>query len=65
VVAVIALIAAGVGLIAVVAIVVGVVDAAQAAAWRRVAAERRRRWEARRPEFHGVDSSDPDTWDDD
>jgi hypothetical protein len=38
-----------VGLAALVAIgtVVGVVDAAQSRAWRRVAAERRRNWEMR------------------
>jgi hypothetical protein len=61
----IAMIVTGVGFIAVVAIVVGIMDAAQASAWRRIAAERRMRWEARRPEFHGVDSADTDTWDDD
>lgn len=50
------LIAAGLGFIAVVAIVVGIVDAAQSSAWRRVAAERRESWEARhQPEFHGIE----------
>lgn len=52
----------GVAFIVVVAIVVGIVDAAQAPTWRRIAAERRARWEARRPEFHGVD---PESSDDD
>lgn len=57
----IAVIAAGIGLIAIVAIIVGIVDAAQAGAWRRVAAERRELWEAKhgrhspQPEFHGID----------
>lgn len=32
--------------IALLAIVVGIMDAAQAAKWRRTAAERRERWEA-------------------
>ncbi|WP_219414989.1 hypothetical protein [Pseudonocardia nigra] len=61
----IAMIAAGIGFLVVVAIVVGIVDAAQASTWREVAAERRRRWEARQPEFHGVDGSDTESWDDD
>ena len=37
----------GIGLIFLIAGVVGIVDAATAPAWRRVAAERRERWEAR------------------
>lgn len=45
-------IAAGLGLILVIAIVVGIVDAANAAAWRQIAAERRERWESRL-EHHG------------
>ena len=51
----ITLIAAGIGFIMIVAIVVGIVDAAKAPARRRVAAERRENWEARRPQFHGID----------
>lgn len=58
------IIVAGVGFLVVVAVVVGIVDAARASAWRRIAAERRHSWEARQPEFHGVDSAEPD-WDDD
>lgn len=49
---------AGLGFIAAVAIVVGIVDAAQASAWRRIAAERRENWEARQPAFHGIDPQD-------
>jgi hypothetical protein len=41
-----------VGLIFLIAVVVGIIDAAQAPVWRRVAAERRQSWEARA--FHGV-----------
>ena len=37
----------GLGVLAVIGVVVGVIDAAQARAWRRVAAERRRIWEVR------------------
>jgi hypothetical protein len=59
VVTVITLIAAGIAFIVVVAIVVGIVDATQAPAWRRVAAERREQWEARHGrrqlEYHGID----------
>ena len=51
----ITLIAAGIGFIIIVAIVVGIVDAATAPAWRRVAAERRENGEARRPQVHGPD----------
>lgn len=54
----ITVILAGIVLITVVAIVVGIVDAAQAPAWRRIAAERRERWEARQPQPHGIDSHD-------
>ena len=43
----------GVAFIVVVAIVVGIVDAFQAPAWRRIAAERRENWEARQLELHG------------
>lgn len=59
----ITVIAAGIAFIVVVAIVVGIVDAAQAHVWRQVAADRRARWEAHRPEFHGVDPQD--AWSDD
>jgi hypothetical protein len=38
---------AGVVALVAVAITVGILDNAQRAAWRRVAAERRQRWEAR------------------
>lgn len=47
------LIIGGLVLLALVAVVVGVVDAAQASAWRRIAADRRERWESRQPELHG------------
>ncbi len=57
-------IAAGVAFIVVVAIVVGIVDAANAASWREVAAERRQRWEeARRLSYHGP-SRESEGWDD-
>lgn len=56
------LILAGLCMIALIAVVVGIVDAAQAAAWREIAAQRRENWDARRPEFHGVE---PDVWDED
>jgi hypothetical protein len=65
VVLVITIVAAGIGIILVVAVIVGIVDAAQAAAWRRVAAERRETWEAKQPEFHGVDTVDTADTDDD
>ncbi|HZG88891.1 MAG TPA: hypothetical protein VEZ42_01630 [Pseudonocardia sp.] len=64
----ISLIVAGIVLIGLVAVVVGVVDARQAAGWRRIAAERREQWEARVLELHGVDErldAEPDSWDDD
>lgn len=43
---------AGIGLIAMVAVVVGVVDALQAPAWRRIAAERHENWERRQLEHN-------------
>lgn len=64
-------IAAGVGFLVLVAIVVGIVDARQAARWRRIAAERREQWEARQLQLHGgvdpyaADPYDTDSWDDD
>jgi hypothetical protein len=72
----IALIAAGIGLLVLVAIVVGIVEAAQAPTWRQIAAERRARWEAKQPQLHGVDpyagshfyddsDDDDESWDDD
>lgn len=58
-------IGAGVAFIVMVAIVVGVVDAARASSWRRIAAERRQRWEeARSLEFHGA-PREPESWDED
>ncbi|MHA6792142.1 hypothetical protein ACVGVM_01260 [Pseudonocardia bannensis] len=60
----IAVIAIGFALLIVIAVVVGVLDAARADAWRRVAAERRRVWELRQQlQHHHV--ADHDTWDDD
>ncbi|WP_232660916.1 hypothetical protein [Pseudonocardia sp. TRM90224] len=59
------LIAAGAGLIIMIAIIVGIVDAAQASAWRRIAQERRHNWESKLPEYHGVDSAEAESWDDD
>ena len=56
------LIVVGIGMIALIAVVVGVVDAAQSAAWREIAVQRREIWQARQPEFHGVE---PDAWDED
>ena len=67
----IVMIAAGIGFLVLVAIVVGIVDARQATTWRRIAAERRERWEARQPQLHGLDpgadhsTHDDDSWDDD
>jgi hypothetical protein len=73
----ITLIAAGIGLLILVAIVVGIVDATQAPEWRRIAAERRARWEAKQPQLHGldpyagsqfhddIDDIDDESWDDD
>jgi hypothetical protein len=70
------IIVAGVIFLVLVAIVVGIVDAAQAPRWRRIAAERREQWEARQPQLHKADPSaashydtaypdDTDSWDDD
>ena len=50
----ITLIAAGVIMLALIVIIVGVVDAAQASRWKRVAAERRERWETRQLMLHGA-----------
>jgi hypothetical protein len=61
----ITVIVAGIGLILIIAVIVGIVDARQASVWRRIAAERRRNWEARQPEFHRVDGHDAESWDDD
>lgn len=47
VIAAVAMIAIGVGVILVIAVVVGIVDAANAPVWRQVARERRQRWESR------------------
>jgi hypothetical protein len=57
----IAVAVAGIAFIVVVAIVVGLVDAIQARAWRRIAAERRRIWEAQQPEYHGPHRNE--SWD--
>lgn len=66
------LIIGGIALLALIAVIVGVVDSAQASAWRRIAAARREQWEARQPEFHGYPESyrdhtvgDPAGWDED
>ncbi len=60
------LIVGGIVLIAVVALIVGIVDATQAPAWRRVAAKRRQEWEERSLELHGgVEPAGQDDWDDD
>lgn len=60
----IVLIAAGVGFILLLAIVVGIIDAARAPEWRRVAAQRRRDWEARQA-GHDVELQYVDSWSDD
>jgi hypothetical protein len=52
---------AGIAFIVVVAIVVGIVDALQAPAWRRIAAERHENWERRRLSHHGPPRSE--LWD--
>jgi len=44
---VLTLVLVGLGVLAVIGVVVGVMDAAQSRAWRRVAAQRRRNWEVR------------------
>ncbi|HWM58792.1 MAG TPA: hypothetical protein VNO83_13240 [Pseudonocardia sp.] len=46
----ITIIVGGIALIAVLAVVVGIADSVQAPAWRRIARERRRIWEARQLE---------------
>ena len=46
----ITIILGGIALIAVLAVVVGIADSVQAPAWRRIARERRRIWEARQLE---------------
>lgn len=66
----ITIMAAGIGFLLIVAIVVGIADARNAALWREIAQERRERWEARRPSYHGIDARDDDAgnddaWDDD
>jgi hypothetical protein len=57
----ITVIVAGLAFIIAVAVTVGVVDALQAPTWRRIAAERRERWESRQLQLHG--GPDPDNWD--
>ena len=52
----------GLGVLAVIGVVVGILDAAQARAWRRVAAERRRNWEGRQA---AMGRSGQDPWGDD
>jgi len=66
----IVLIIAGLAFLAAAAIVVGIIDAAQAARWREIAAARRERWEARQPQPHGpfadpYTTYDDSEWDDD
>jgi hypothetical protein len=61
----IAVIVGGVGIMVVIAIAVGIIDTVHAPSWREVAAQRRRDWEARQPEYHGVDDQDAESWDDD
>jgi hypothetical protein len=58
----IAIVLVGFGVLAVIGVVVGILDAAQARAWRRVAAERRRNWEVRQAATGG---SGHDSWGDD
>lgn len=48
----IGIVVVGLVVLGVAAVVIGVVDSAQAAAWRRIAAERRASWE-RRQQLHG------------
>jgi hypothetical protein len=60
-----AVVVGGVGVMVVIAVVVGIIDNVHASSWREVAAERRRSWEARQPEYHGVDDHDADSWDED
>lgn len=54
----------GVGAVVAIAVILGVVDAARARAWREVAAQRRERWEARHPEYHGPRTAPEDEGDD-
>jgi hypothetical protein len=61
----IAVIVAGVGVMIAIAIAVGIIDNVHARSWREVAAERRRNWEARQLEYHGVDDHDAESWDED
>lgn len=61
----ITLIVVGAPLLVVIAVVVGILDAAQASAWRRIAAHRRELWEARQSEFHDTIPGDIDSWHDD
>lgn len=61
----IAMIAAGVGFILLLAIAVGIIDAARAPEWRRVAAQRRRDWEARHAGRDDVDLRSVNSWSDD
>ncbi|GAA4704051.1 hypothetical protein GCM10023215_49570 [Pseudonocardia yuanmonensis] len=58
----IAIVLVGLGALAVIGVVVGILDAAQARAWRRVAAERRRNWEMRQAATGGRPY---DSWGDD
>jgi transposase-like protein len=58
------LILVGLAVLAATATVVGVIDAAQSKAWRRVAAERRRNWEMRQ-ELMGRTPGGVDAWGDD
>ncbi|MCW0216335.1 MAG: hypothetical protein OJJ54_23545 [Pseudonocardia sp.] len=57
------LILVGLAALTAIAAIVGVVDAAQSRAWRRVAAERRRNWEMRQ-ELIGHGSGGVDSWGD-
>jgi hypothetical protein len=50
----------GLGMLVVIGVVVGIIDAAQARAWRRVAAERRRNWEVRQGGGHYSSWGDED-----
>ncbi|MFR9804921.1 hypothetical protein ACL02T_21925 [Pseudonocardia sp. RS010] len=56
----IAVVLIGLGALAVIGVVVGILDAAQAGAWRRVAAERRRNWEIRQAATGGRSDSRED-----
>ncbi|MGI9001219.1 MAG: hypothetical protein ACR2GH_06090 [Pseudonocardia sp.] len=54
----------GIDLLVVMAIVVGIIDAMQTPALRRIAAQRRRDWEARQRELHDIDPDPFDTRED-